>query len=90
MVRKVPKTDCWRPVVAQRIMAMGVSGDMPLAMSASEIVLTLVTPISTTLVPGARATCPQSTSGSTLSGSSWPVTTVKLEQWSRWVSGMPA
>ena len=42
------------------------------------------------VVPGIFATCAQSMLVSSLVGSSWPVITVKLEQCSRCVIGMPA
>ena len=62
----------------------------PLASRAAAILPMRSTPIRNTFVPGSRAMRSQSSALSSLSGSSWPVMTVKLEQCSRWVSGMPA
>ena len=43
-----------------------------------------------TSVPPARASASQSVSTVSLAGSSWPVTTVKLVERPRWVTGIPA
>ena len=82
--------DCWRPVVPQRTMAIGVAASMPWPTSISAIWPMRSVPIMMTLVPGVLATCAQSMLESSLAGSSWPVTSVSREQKSRCVSGTPA
>ena len=47
-------------------------------------------PISTTSVPGTRASAAQSVCSEGLAGSSWPVTTVNEVATPRCVTGMPA
>ena len=83
MVASVPSRDCCRPSVPQRTIATGVSGDMPWATSCSAIGPMRSAPIITTLVPGVRAICRQSTLLAYFFESSCPVITVKLEQCSR-------
>ena len=55
MVASVPATVCCRPVVPQRTMATGVSGDIPCAMSDLVQSDSFSVPMSTTLVPGILA-----------------------------------
>jgi hypothetical protein len=55
--RSGPAMVFWRPVVAQRTSATGISGSAPWPMRASVIGSIRSTPISRTFVPGVRARC---------------------------------
>ncbi len=89
-VASVARTVCCSGRVPQRTAAAGVSGASPPASSRSLMRRRLRTPISTTMVPPTRAIASQSTSAEALVGSSWPVTTVRLVEEYRIVTGMPA
>ena len=83
MVARVPSTERCRPVVPQCTIATGVSAGRPYLTSSSAIRPIRSVAIMTTLVPGVRATCAQSTPLKSLAGSSCPVMTIKLELCSR-------
>ena len=80
MSASVPAMDCCRPVVPQRTIATGVAAAIPFALRTSAMAPIRSAPIKTIFVPGAPASRAQSISLSFRAGSSWPVTTVKLEQ----------
>jgi hypothetical protein len=90
-VPSVARTVRWSGRVPQITAAAGVSGSRPPSMSRWVIARMRPTPMRTTIVPPTRATASQSTEPSSgTEGSSWPVTTVKLVEENRWVTGMPA
>ncbi len=90
MFASVPVTTSCRGVVPQRTSATGVDAGLPCATRAPAIAPRRPTPMSSTSVPGNRASASRSTCASGLSGSSCPVTTANAGARPRCVTGIPA
>ncbi len=76
-------------VVPCSITAAGVAGSRPASISREAMAPSRSTPMSTQIVP-ISASAAQRAVVAPFAGSSWPVTTAKALDRSRWVSGMPA
>ncbi len=88
IVASVPVTTCWRGVAAQAMAAAGSSGRRPAATSRAVRSCHRRRPISTTTVPGKRATVSQSMPSEP--SNVWAVTARNPRATPRCVTGIPA